>query len=45
MDDLLPTALGLLKSPERIAVLEKNARAMALTDAAQTICDEIYKLV
>ena len=45
MDELLPTALGLLKSPERIAVLEKNARAMALTDAAQTICDEIYKLV
>ena len=45
IDDLLPTALGLLKSPERIAVLEKNARAMALTDAAQTICDEIYKLV
>ena len=45
LDELLPTALALLKSPERIAKLEKNAHAMALTNAAQIICDEIYKLV
>ena len=45
IDELLPTALALLKSPERIATLENNAHALALTDAAQTICDEIYKLV
>jgi len=28
-----------------VAKLEKNAHAMALTNAAQIICDEVYKLV
>jgi UDP-N-acetylglucosamine--N-acetylmuramyl-(pentapeptide) pyrophosphoryl-undecaprenol N-acetylglucosamine transferase len=45
VDELLPTALALLQSPERIKQLEKNARGMALTNAAQVICDEVYKLV
>ena len=45
IDDLLPTAMGLLASPDRIARLEKNAGNMALRNAAQVICDEIYKLV
>ncbi|MBQ9702208.1 MAG: undecaprenyldiphospho-muramoylpentapeptide beta-N-acetylglucosaminyltransferase [Bacteroidales bacterium] len=45
IDELLPTAIALLHSPERREKLQKNARAMALTDAAQVICDEIYKLV
>ncbi len=45
LDELLPTAIGLLGSPERIATLEKNAEAMALRNAAQVICDELYKLV
>ncbi len=45
VDELLPTALALLQSPERIKQLEKNARAMALTNAAQVICDEVYKFV
>jgi UDP-N-acetylglucosamine--N-acetylmuramyl-(pentapeptide) pyrophosphoryl-undecaprenol N-acetylglucosamine transferase len=45
LDDLLPTALGLVHSPERMAELSKNAEAMALRNAAQIICDEIYKLV
>ena len=45
LDDLLPTAIGLLGSPERIARLEKNAEAMALRNAAQVICDEIYKVL
>ena len=45
LDELLPTALGLVKSPERLAQLERNAQAMALTNAAQIICDEVYKLV
>jgi len=44
-DDLLPTAIDLINAPERIATLERNAEAMALRDAAQVICDEIYKLV
>ena len=45
IDDLLPTALGLLHSPDKVKQLEKNAKAMALRNAAQVICDEIYKLV
>ncbi len=45
LDDLLPTALGLLNSPDKLKQLEKNAEAMALRNAAQVICDEIYKLV
>ncbi len=45
IDELMPTAIGLLKSPEKISALEKNAEAMALRNAAQVICDEIYKLV
>ena len=45
LDELMPTALGLLRNPERIAILEKNAEKMALRNAAQVICDEIYKLV
>ena len=44
-EKLLPTALELVHDPERIAVLERNAAAMALPDAAQTIVDEIYKLL
>ncbi len=44
-DELLSTAIGLLKNTERRSVLEKNAEAMALRNAAQVICDEVYKLV
>lgn len=44
-EKLLPTALGLVHDPERIAVLECNAAAMALPDAAHTIVDEIYKIL
>ena len=42
---LMPTALELASSPERVAALERNAAAMALPDAAQTIVDEIYRIV
>jgi UDP-N-acetylglucosamine--N-acetylmuramyl-(pentapeptide) pyrophosphoryl-undecaprenol N-acetylglucosamine transferase len=45
LDELLPTTLGLLNSPDKLKQLEKNAEAMALRNAAQVICDEIYKLV
>ena len=45
IDELLPTALGLLKNPEKMAALAKNAEAMALRNAAQVICDEVYKLI
>jgi UDP-N-acetylglucosamine--N-acetylmuramyl-(pentapeptide) pyrophosphoryl-undecaprenol N-acetylglucosamine transferase len=45
VDELLSTALALLQSPGRIKQLEKNAEKMALRNAAQVICDEVYKLV
>ncbi len=44
-EKLMPTALGLVLDTERIAVLERNAAAMALPDAAHTIVDEIYKIL
>ena len=44
-DELLTTAIGLLHNDDRRATLEKNAESMALRNAAQIICDEIYKLV
>ena len=44
-EKLLPTALRLLHDPDRIAVLEQNILKLALTDAAQVIADEAYKLV
>ena len=44
-EKLLPTALDLLRDPERIAALERNVAPLARLDAAQTIVDEVYKLV
>ena len=44
-EKLMGTAIGLLHDPEKIETLEKNAGKMALADAAQVICDEVYKLV
>ena len=45
VDELLSTAVGLLHNDAKRASLEKNALAMALTQAAQMICDEVYKLI
>lgn len=42
---LLPAAIELLGNPERIAELEKNVAPLARPDAAQTIIDEVYKLI
>ena len=44
-DELLPVALKLVHDPEKIAELSKNVTQLARLDAAQTIADEIYKLV
>ena len=44
-EQLLPTALQLLHAPERIAAIEANVAPLARLDAAQTIIDEVYKLV
>ena len=44
-EKLMGEALALAADPERIAKLGHNAAAMALPDAAQTIVDEIYKIL
>ena len=43
-EKLLATAVSLVHDSARIAEIEKNAAAMALPDAAQTIADEIYRI-
>ena len=44
-EQLLPTALALLADPERISSIENAAGALAKTDAARQIADEVYKLL
>lgn len=44
-EKLLPTAMELIHDPERIAALERNVAPLAKLDAAQTIIDEVYRLV
>ena len=44
-EKLLPTALALLGDEEQIRQIEHNAAQLARLDAAQTIIDEVYKLV
>ena len=44
-EKLMPTALELVHDEKRIAEMEKNTAPLARLDAAQTIADEIYKLV
>ena len=45
VEKLLPTALGLVRDSDKIAQIEKNVAPLARLDAAQTIIDEVYKLV
>ena len=45
VETLLPTAIGLLHDDARRETLGKNALGMALRDAAQTICDEVYRIL
>ena len=42
---LLPTAMELLADAPRCEALGKNALGMALREAAQTICDEVYRIL
>ncbi len=44
-EKLLPVALSLVHDGARMAELSKNVAPLARLDAAQTIADEIYKLV
>jgi UDP-N-acetylglucosamine:LPS N-acetylglucosamine transferase len=41
----MKTACELIDDPERIALMEKNIAALAMTDAALTIADEIYRII
>ena len=42
---LMDTAMDLIHDPGRLAIFEKNVAPLARLDAAQTIIDEVYKLV
>lgn len=44
-EKLMETACSLIETPERTALLEENIGKLALRDAAQTIVDEIYKVL
>ena len=44
-EKLMKTACELLEEPERIALLEKNIAALARTDAAMDIVNEVYSVI
>lgn len=45
VEKLMQAACSLIENPEKIALIEKNAAAMAKMDAAQTIAEEIYSII
>lgn len=45
VEKLMKTACELIENPEKIALMEKNIAALAKTDAAQTIADEVYRII
>ncbi len=45
VEKLMATACGLIENPGKIALMEKNAAALAKTDAAMTIADEVYRII
>lgn len=45
VEKLMKTACELIGNPERIALMEKNIAALAKTEAAMTIAEEVYKIV
>ena len=44
-EKLMKTACELIENPGKIALMEKNIAALAKTDAAMTIAEEVYKYV
>jgi UDP-N-acetylglucosamine--N-acetylmuramyl-(pentapeptide) pyrophosphoryl-undecaprenol N-acetylglucosamine transferase len=44
-EKLMNTACELIENKEKIALMEKNIAALAKTDAAMTIAEEVYKYV
>lgn len=45
VEKLMKTACELIENPEKIALMEKNIAALAKTDAAQTIANEVYRII
>ena len=44
-EKLMSTACALVADPEKIAIMEKNIAALAKTDAAMTIAEEVYRII
>ncbi len=44
-EKLMETACELIEDRGKIALIEKNAAALAKTDAARTIADEVYRII
>ena len=44
-EKLMKAACELIGNPEKIALMEKNIAALAKTDAAMTIAEEVYKII
>lgn len=44
-EKLMETACGLIDEPEKIALIEKNVAALAKTDAAMTIAEQVYRII
>jgi UDP-N-acetylglucosamine--N-acetylmuramyl-(pentapeptide) pyrophosphoryl-undecaprenol N-acetylglucosamine transferase len=44
-EKLMETACRLIGDQEKIALMERNIAALAKTDAAQTIADEVYRII
>lgn len=45
VEKLMETACGLIENGDRISLMERNIAALARTDAARTIADEVYKII
>ena len=41
---LMKTACDLLKNDDKIGLMERNIAALAKTDAAMTIAEEVYRI-
>ena len=44
-EKLMATACALIDNPEKIALMEKNISALAKRDAAETIVNEVYRIL
>ena len=44
-EKLMDTACTLINDPEKIALIEKNVAALAKSDAAMTIAEQVYRII